>query len=477
MRLHELFSDIKKIEFEDTEVSSVTDNSAKIEKNCVFVCVKGNSFDGHTKAAEAIEKGAAAVVTERDLGLERQIITSNSRECYGKLCAAWFDHPERKMKFIGVTGTNGKTTMTSLIKKVLTENGHKVGLIGTIQNEIGDIVIHANNTTPMQYEYMELLSRMADEGCDTVVMEVSSFGLVQHRIGPTHFAVSVFTNLTQDHLDYHKNMENYYQAKKMLFDISDISVCNIDDEYGLRLFSEIKTEKYSFSREKKADFSASEVKLSADGTSFVLNCQDKEFHINMHMTGTFNVENVSAVFAACSKFGIKEEKTISVISKYPGVKGRCEIIPTGRDFTVICDYAHTPDAVENILSSVKEYCRGRLICLFGCGGNRDSSKRPKMAQAASKYADILVVTSDNPRNEEPEDIINDILKGLESSKSEYIVIADRREAIYKSLAMAERNDIIVLAGKGHEDYQILKNDVRIHFDEREVVAEGLKLLK
>lgn len=477
MRLHELFSDIKKIEFEDTEVSSVTDNSAKIEKNCVFVCVKGNSFDGHTKAAEAIEKGAAAVVTERDLGLERQIITSNSRECYGKLCAAWFDHPERKMKFIGVTGTNGKTTMTSLIKKVLTENGHKVGLIGTIQNEIGDIVIHANNTTPMQYEYMELLSRMADEGCDTVVMEVSSFGLVQHRIGPTHFAVSVFTNLTQDHLDYHKNMENYYQAKKMLFDISDISVCNIDDEYGLRLFSEIKTEKYSFSREKKADFSASEVKLSADGTSFVLNCQDKEFHINMHMTGTFNVENVSAVFAACSKFGIKEEKIISVISEYPGVKGRCEIIPTGRDFTVICDYAHTPDAVENILSSVKEYCSGRLICLFGCGGNRDSSKRPKMAQAASKYADILVVTSDNPRNEEPEDIINDILKGLESSKSEYIVIADRREAIYKSLAMAERNDIIVLAGKGHEDYQILKNDVRIHFDEREVVAEGLKLLK
>ena len=239
----------------------------------------------------------------------------------------------------------------------------------------------------------------------------------------------------------------------------------------------IKTEKYSFSRENKADFSASEVKLSADGTSFVLNCQDKEFHINMHMTGTFNVENVSAVFAACSKFGIKEEKIISVISKYPGVKGRCEIIPTGRDFTVICDYAHTPDAVENILSSVKEYCRGRLICLFGCGGNRDSSKRPKMAQAASKYADILVVTSDNPRNEEPEDIINDILKGLESSKSEYIVIADRREAIYKSLAMAKRNDIIVLAGKGHEDYQILKNDVRIHFDEREVVAEGLKLLK
>lgn len=270
MRLYELFKDITEIDFDDREVSGVTDNTAKIQKDCVFVCVKGGSFDGHTKAEEALKNGAAAVVTERDLGLERQIVVDNSRKCYGELCAAWFGHPERKLRCIGVTGTNGKTTMTNVIKKILTECGHKVGLIGTIQNEIGDDVIHTDNTTPMAYDYMSLLSRMADAGCDTVVMEVSSFGLVQYRTGPTHFDVSVFTNLTQDHLDYHGTMEEYYKAKKMLFDISDVSVCNVDDEYGRRLYSEITSEKYSFSRKQDADFRAGDISLSADGTGFTL---------------------------------------------------------------------------------------------------------------------------------------------------------------------------------------------------------------
>jgi len=476
LRLYELFSEITEINFEDREVSGVTDNSTKIQKDCVFVCVRGGSFDGHTRAAEAIECGAAAVVTERDLGLERQIIVENSRKCYGELCAAWFGHPERKMKVIGVTGTNGKTTMTNVIKKILTECGHKVGLIGTIQNEIGDEAVHTDNTTPMAYDYMSLLNRMAEENCDTVVMEVSSFGLVQHRIGPTHFDISVFTNLTQDHLDYHGTMEEYYRAKKMLFDISDISVCNTDDEYGRRLYSEITSEKYSFSRKNTADFRADNISLAADGTSFSLSYGDVTADIKMKMTGTFNVENITAAFAVCLKYGIPAEKIISVISGYPGVKGRCEIIPTGRDFTVICDYAHTPDAVENILGSVKEYCRGRLICLFGCGGNRDSKKRPLMAAAAASYADLLIVTSDNPRNEEPEQIIADILEGLKDTDTPYVVVPDRREAIYEVLYLAQKDDIIVLAGKGHEDYQILKNNEHIHFDEREVVAEGLALL-
>jgi len=476
LRLYELFKDITEIDFDDREVSGVTDNTAKIQRDCVFVCVKGGSFDGHTKAEEALKNGAAAVVTERDLGLERQIVVDNSRKCYGELCAAWFGHPERKLRCIGVTGTNGKTTMTNVIKKILTECGHKVGLIGTIQNEIGDEVIHTDNTTPMAYDYMSLLSRMADAGCDTVVMEVSSFGLVQYRTGPTHFDVSVFTNLTQDHLDYHGTMEEYYKAKKMLFDISDVSVCNVDDEYGRRLYSEITSEKYSFSRKQDADFRAGDISLSADGTGFTLRHDGVSTDIKMKMTGTFNVENVTAAFAACVKFGIPAEKIIPVISQYPGVKGRCEIIPTGRDFTVICDYAHTPDAVENILSSVKEYCRGRLICLFGCGGNRDSSKRPLMAKAAAAWADLIMVTSDNPRNEEPEAIITDILEGLKDSETPYIVVTDRREAIYEALYLAQKDDIIVLAGKGHEDYQIFKDNVHTHFDEREVVAEGLAML-
>lgn len=476
MKLHELFKEIKDIEFEDREVSLITDNSNKITKDCVFVCVKGGSFDGHTKALEAIEAGAAAVVTERDMGVDRQIIVGSTRKCYGELCAAWFGHPERKMKMIGVTGTNGKTTMTNVIKHILKANGYKAGLIGTIRNEIGDKAVHTDNTTPMAYDYMSLLSQMAEEKCDVVVMEVSSFGLVQHRIGPTHFDVSVFTNLTQDHLDYHKNMEDYYQAKKMLFDVSDISICNIDDDYGRRLFSEIDTEKYSFSRTHSADFEASDILLKADGTSFRFKSGEECRDILMRMTGTFNVENVTAAMAACMKLGVSLDSIIPAVSEIKGVKGRCEIIPTGKDFTVICDYAHTPDAIENILKNVKEYCKGRLICLFGCGGNRDSRKRPLMAKAAAKYADLLVVTSDNPRNEKPESIIDDILKGLENETIDRIVVTDRREAIYKALSIAQKDDMIVLAGKGHEDYQILSDNVHIHFDEREVVADGLKLI-
>jgi len=477
MRLHKLFSEITELNIPDCEVTGITDDTRKISKGCVFVCVKGASFDGHTAASQAIEMGAAAVVCDHDTGAEHQIIVDDTRKCYGMMCAEWFGHPERKMKIVGVTGTNGKTTMTNVIKNVLTANGYKTGLIGTIQNEIGDEIIHTDNTTPMAYDYMSLLSRMAEEKCDYVVMEVSSFGLVQHRIGPTHFNVSVFTNLTQDHLDYHKDMEDYFQAKRMLFDVSDIAVCNTDDEYGKRLYDGLDSEKYSFSRKGKADFSASEIRLSADGTEFKLSVPDAEYPVKMKMTGTFNVENITAAVAACIKLGLSADKILPHISEYPGVKGRCEIIPTGRDFTVICDYAHTPDAVINILRSVKEYCTGRLICLFGCGGNRDSKKRPLMAQAAAQYADMLMVTSDNPRNEDPLMIIEDILAGIKDSDISYTVEPDRRQAIYKVLALAQKNDIIVLAGKGHEDYQILKDNVHIHFDEREVVADGLLLLK
>ena len=476
MKFYELLNGIAQTDIPDGEISIITDNSKKIIKDCIFVCVKGKSFDGHNAAAEALEKGAYAVVTDHDLGLERQIITDDTREFYGKLCAAWFDHPEKKMTFIGVTGTNGKTTMTNVIKHILTRNGHKVGLVGTIQNEIGDKVFHTENTTPMAFELMELFSRMAEEKCDTVVMEVSSFGLVQKRIGTVHFRTAVFTNLTQDHLDYHKDMEDYFNAKKMLFDRCDFAVCNIDDEYGKRLFNDIKCRKCSYSTKEKADIYTDVIKLRPDETSFWYCHDGKSYNVSMKMTGLFNVANAAGAAAVCADLGIPEEKIFEALADYCGVKGRCEVIPTGRDFSVICDYAHTPDAIENILKSVKEYTEGRLVCLFGCGGNRDSAKRPLMAQAAAKYADKLIVTSDNPRNEKPADIINDILAGLADSKVPYDVVEDRREAIYHALKTAQKGDVIVLAGKGHEDYQILADNVHIHFDEREVVADGLKLL-
>ncbi|WP_455529138.1 UDP-N-acetylmuramoyl-L-alanyl-D-glutamate--2,6-diaminopimelate ligase [Ruminococcus sp.] len=477
MKLSDLIENNAVTAIGDTEISSVTDDTRKVTEGSLFVCVKGGSFDGHTAAAEMLEKGAAAVVCERDLGLgDKQILTDNSRKLYGQICSAWFGHPERKMKMIGVTGTNGKTTITNVIKHILMKNGHKTGLVGTIQNEIGDEVLHTDNTTPMTYDFMALLAKMANAGCEYVVMEVSSFGLCQYRIGSSYFDVAVFTNLTQDHLDYHKDMEDYYQAKRMLFDICDCAIINADDDYGKRLFGEVSCKKYGFSVKENADIYADGIKIKSTGSSFWF-CRDGKSHlVKTRMPGLFNVSNITAAIAACLEEGLTIESIIPAIEDYNGVKGRCEIIPTGREFTVICDYAHTPDAIENILRSVKEYTENDLICLFGCGGNRDAAKRPKMARAAAKYADKLIVTSDNPRNEEPQAIIDDILAGLEGMTVNYDVVVDRREAIYHALKIAEKGDIIVLAGKGHEDYQILAGMEHIHFDEREVVADGLKLL-
>ncbi len=474
MKLYTLLED-RKTTLPDQEITAVTDDSRKVCAGCIYVCVKGNQFDGHDFAQKALAQGAVLVVVERDLGLgERQLLVADSRVYYGMLCAAWFDHPERKMKLIGVTGTNGKTTITNVIKHILSENGHKVGLVGTICNEIGDEILHTDNTTPMAFDLMALFDRMVQAGCDMAVMEVSSFGLVQHRIGPTSFEIGVFSNLTQDHLDYHKDMEDYYSAKKMLFDVCDLAICNIDDAYGKRLYDELHCDKYSYGSHENADFYADVIKIKPTETSFWLCCDGKSHRVNMKMTGLFNVSNVTAAMGACLKCGLSIENILPAVANYNGVKGRCEVIPTGRDFSVICDYAHTPDAIANILSNVKFYTEGRLICLFGCGGNRDRAKRPLMAQAAAKYADYLVITSDNPRDEKPEDIIDDVLAGLTGSGIPRDVVVDRVEAIYHTLEIAKTGDVIVLAGKGHEDYQVLANNVHIHLDEREVVAEGLK---
>ncbi len=477
MKLYKLIDGIAETKLEDIEITSITDNTAKVEKDCIFVCVKGGSFDGHNVAKQMLEKGAYVVVAERDLGLgDKQIIVKNSRSFYGELCAAWFEHPEKKIEIVGVTGTNGKTTITTVIKNILMSCGIKTGLIGTIRNEIGDEIVNTENTTPMAFDYMALLDKMVKSGCKYAIMEVSSFGLVQYRIGPTRFKVGVFTNLTQDHLDYHKTMENYYQAKKMMFDVCDDAIVNTDDEYGKRLYDEITCRKYTCGLENPADCYADNIDIKADKTEFDYFMGNESMHVSSRMIGMFNVFNVMAAISVCKKLGLGNDDILSSVSSYNGVKGRCEIIPTGRDFTVICDYAHTPDAIENILSSVKEYTKGKLICLFGCGGNRDAKKRPLMAMAASKYADKLIITSDNPRDEIPEAIIDDILEGLKDKEIPFDVVVDRTEAIYHSLKIAESGDIIVLAGKGHEDYQVLSGNEHIHFDEREIVSEGLKLI-
>ncbi len=474
MKLKDLLENKAETEIGDTEITSVTDDTRKVTEGSLFFCVRGRSFDGHTAAAEMLEKGAAAIVCERDLGLgKRQILTDDVRRLYGDVCAAWFGHPEKKLKMIGVTGTNGKTTITTVIKHILMSCGHKTGLVGTIRNEIGSEIIHTDNTTPMAFDLMELLDKMVKAGCEYAVMEVSSFGLVQHRIGCCHFDAAVFTNLTQDHLDYHKDMEDYYQAKKMLFDICDTAVCCIDDDYGKRLFGEIACRRLSYSVRENASFYADGIKIKASGSSFWLCTGGKSYFVKTRLPGLFNVSNMTAAIAVCLEAGIPAEKILRAAECCPGVKGRCEVIPTGKDYTVICDYAHTPDAIVNILKSVREYTDNRLICLFGCGGNRDAAKRPKMAAAAAEYADRLIVTSDNPRNEDPEAVIKDILAGLDGYDTPYDVVTDRREAIRFALKTAEKGDVIVLAGKGHEDYQILAGNRHISFDERIIVAEEL----
>ena len=478
MKLYELIKGVATTNLPDMEITDLTsDNRKEIKEGGMFVCIKGNTFDGHTAAEQMIEKGASVVVVERDLGLPNQIVVADSRSAYTELCASWFGHPEREMKLVGVTGTNGKTTITTVLKKVLSEFGCKTGLIGTCQNEIGDEIIPTSRTTPEPYDLFELFRKMADTGCEYVVMEVSSQGLEQKRVGPCQFKIGVFTNLTQDHLDVHGSMENYYQAKKMLFDKSESGLINIDDMAGKRFRKEIPCPTKTYSAEEKADFYAEDIILSADGVKYVFCDRTSKHNVDFKMPGLFNVSNSLAVIACCETLGFDVETAIKYINSMQGVRGRAEVVPTGRDFTVICDYAHTPDAIVNVLSAIKGSAKGKVKCLFGCGGNRDATKRPLMAAAAADNADFLIVTSDNPRNENPEEIIKDVLEGLKGKDTPYVTICDRREAIHWAVQNAEKDDVIVLAGKGHEDYQILAGGEKIHFDEREVVAEALKAMK
>ena len=478
MKLYRLIDNIAVTELPDMEITGITsDTRSEIKGGELFVCIKGKTFDGHTAAAEMLEKGCAAVVCEKDMGLEKQIIVKDTREFFPLLCSAWFGHPEKELTLIGVTGTNGKTTSTTVLKKVLSEFGYKVGLIGTCQNEIGDEIFPTSRTTPEPYDLFELFRKMADAKCDYVVMEVSSQGLEQKRVAGCRFKAGVFTNLTQDHLDVHGTMENYYQAKKLLFDICDTAIVNIDDDYGKRYVSEITCPVKTYAIYEKADYRAGDVVLCASGVKYVFSDGKTKHNVSFAMPGLFNVSNTLAVIACCETLGFDVDRTIKVLGKIKGVRGRAEIIPTGRDFTVICDYAHTPDALVNVLSAIKNSASGKVKCLFGCGGNRDKSKRPLMASAAADNADFLIVTSDNPRNEDPDEIIKDILVGLKDKKTPYITITDRREAIHWAVKNAGKDDIIVLAGKGHEDYQILAGGKKIHFDEREVVAEALEELK
>lgn len=471
MKLEEL---LKGISYTGTgterTVNEITCDSRMAGENVLFACLEGEHFDGHDFAKEASDKGSVVLV-QKDLGIPGQILVKDSRYAYAKICANYYGNPADSLKFIGITGTNGKTTVTHIVKNCLKSLGYKVGLIGTIQNEIGDMVYPASKTTPDPWEYQRLLCQMRESKCDYVVMEVSSHALEQERLADTQFLVGAFTNLTQDHLDYHGNMENYYQAKKKLFCHCDKAIVCVDDEYGKRLASEIPCVTFS-AGEEKADYIAKDIEMNVDGVSFTTGYESEEKRIHFGVPGLFSVHNALTGLLVCLELNIPFEKAAQAINSCPPVKGRSERIPTGRDFTILCDYAHTPDGLKNILESVNGYKEGRLVALFGCGGDRDKEKRPLMGEMAAKYADFLIITSDNPRTEDPDAIINEIEQGVKKHDTPYKKITNRKEAIEFAIKNAQPKDIIVLAGKGHEDYQVLK-DGKIHFDEREVVAEIL----
>ncbi len=462
----------------DIEITNILSDSRKsVDQGTLFVCLRGMTFDAHNAVPDLVSRGVGAVVVDRDCGVANQIVVADTREALCKIWANFYLNPQKALKFIGVTGTNGKTTTTTVMKNMLMSMGIKSGLIGTCNNEIGEEIIPAERTTPEPDELFALLRRMADAKCEYVVMEVSSQGMSQKRLEGIEFDLAVFTNLTQDHLDVHGNMENYYQAKKLLFERCKQALINIDDEWGKRLYSEITCQKKSFSLNEKADYFADGIKLLPHISSYWYSNGEKTFKAAVRLPGMYNVSNTLAVLGGLEMLGFSPNLLVPFISAVEGVKGRCEVVETGRDFTVVIDYAHTPDAIENILRNVRETATGRIVCLFGCGGNRDAKKRPLMAKAAADYADFLVVTSDNPRNENPHEIITDILAGLPEGYKSYIEIDDRREAIFRAIKNAQPNDVIVLAGKGHEDYQVLANNEKIHFDEREVVAAALSELE
>ncbi len=469
---------LKDVEYQgvlkDFDTDFITDDSRKVRTGCVFVASKGNSFDGHMFATRAIELGAKLVVVQHDMGLENQIIVKDSRKAYSLMCSNFFGNPAKKMKMIGITGTNGKTTSAFLIKDLLEQHGKKVGLMGTVQNMIDQQIIPAKFTTPQPYELNALLSQMYKSGCEYVVMEVSSQALVQQRLYGITYDVAVFTNLTQDHLDYHKTMENYFNAKCLLFENSRNIVINYDDSYSKKIIERYSEKNLiTFSAKKdEADYTAKNIEFTQNSVKFMLVSKENINRINFPMPGEYSVHNAIGAALVCITLGFSEKSVTKALSNVKGVRGRCEIL-VKEPFTVICDFAHTGDGLENILSSLRPFVKNRFIVLFGCAGERDAAKRKPMAEAVSKYADFVVLTSDNPRKEDPQSIIDGIKGYFEDKNIPYIAEVDRRKAINTALSMLKPGETLILCGKGHEDYQVL-NGVTVYLDEHEIVEKFME---
>lgn len=480
MLLSELIKDLIVLDVKgdcSIEIRGISYDSRKTGEGHLFVCIDGLTTDGHDFAYEALRSGAAAYIAQRDLQLPEGcpvIRTSDNRIALAHISDRFYGHPSSRLNLIGITGTKGKTTTSFMVKSILEAAGRKVGIIGTLGARIGERVMHSERTTPESLELQELLSLMADEGVDDVVMEVSSQGLALHRVDSCEFDIGVFTNLSRDHIGEkeHASLEDYLKSKCLLFKMCKSGLVNLDSQYAKAVMEGADCEIYTFGLEGGAGIKAENILKMPGSVSFDINSPWYNGRLFVNIPGRFTVYNALAAAGIGGMLSVSAEAVKDGLNKVQ-VPGRAETVDTERDFSVIIDYAHTPDSLENILSTVREYTAGKLICVFGCGGDRDRSKRPMMGAISGELADYTVITSDNPRSEEPGAIIKDVEAGIRSTTGRYKCITDRRKAIEHALLEAQKGDVIVLAGKGHETYQEFKHKT-IHFDEREVVLELLQ---
>ncbi len=464
------------------EVQNICYDSRKIKPGDLFVCIVGYETDGHKYIGGAIAAGASVIVVQEGAKIPAipedvtVVYAENTRKILAQLSAFFYGHPEKQLKIIGVTGTNGKTTVTTLVKSILEFEGKTVGLIGTNANMICGRTLPTERTTPESFELFALFADMVAEGVEYVVMEVSSHSLDLYRVYGIEFCVGAFTNLTQDHLDFHGTMEQYLNAKKKLFLQSRCGVVNVDDDAGKSVAKAENCPMLSYAIDEMADIKASDIHLSARGVIFSIAYKEQHYTVRLGIPGKFSVYNALTALGIVVAAGMEVGRAVEALTFAKGVMGRCETVYTNTDYTVIIDYAHSPDGLENIIKTVREFAEGRVITLFGCGGDRDRTKRPVMGEIAGQLSDYCIVTSDNPRTEQPMAIIEEIVAGVKETDCEYIVIENRREAIGYALGFAKPGDCVILAGKGHETYQIL-GKTKHHFDEREVVAEYLAEMK
>ena len=480
MKLKELLRGLGVLELhadEALDITGVQYDSRQVSPGDLFVAISGFQTDGHKYIPKAMENGAACVVCEKKPETDiPYVLVPDARAALAALGANWFGHPADDMCVIGITGTNGKTTSTYLLKHVLEKTlGAKVGLIGTIQNMIGDEVLHTERTTPESFELQKLFADMRDAGCTHVIMEVSSHALVLHRADQIRFGAAVFTNLTEDHLDFHKTMDAYCDAKAMLFRRCETGAVNVDDAYAKRIMEQADCRLLTYSAQgKPAALKAEHIGLFSDRVEFDAVYQNERVPVTLGIPGIFSVYNALGVIAAALALDIPLAKIADALRTAQSVKGRVEVVPTpGKDYTVIIDYSHTPDSLENILRAVRGFCTGRIIAVFGCGGDRDPFKRPVMGKIAAELSDLAIVTSDNPRTEDPYKILRQILAGMQDTETPYEVIESRVSAIGRAMELAQKDDVIVLCGKGHETYQEIGHE-KHHLDEREVVASYLE---